>query len=174
MAIPVIKGGSAELPSQTLEDRFATTEQVPPQQEAPAPQSTGILQDIANTTPEQIAAITQVDASELTPDLIIPEQQGNDNRFLVPDMATRAKTDNQRYNRITPVQPPKVTVAAQSEAGGNLRSRAKTLVQNVNSGNLGLNLTGLGTPAYALTKGDSPVSGPARPSRGTPASLRRS
>ena len=161
MAIPVIKGGSAELPSQTLEDRFATTEQVPPQQEEPAPQSTGILQDIANTTPEQIAAITQVDASELTPDLIIPEQQGNDNRFLVPDMATRAKTDNQRYNRITPVQPPKVTVAAQSEAGGNLRSRAKTLVQNVNSGNLGLNLTGLGTPAYALTKGDSPVSGPA-------------
>lgn len=161
MAIPVIKGGSAELPSQTLEDRFATTEQVPPQQAAPAPQSTGILQDIANTTPEQIAAITQVDASELTPDLIIPEQQGNDNRFLVPDMATRAKTDNQRYNRITPVQPPKVTVAAQSEAGGNLRSRAKTLVQNVNSGNLGLNLTGLGTPAYALTKGDSPVSGPA-------------
>ena len=161
MAIPVIKGGSAELPSQTLEDRFATTEQVPPQQEESAPQSTGILQDIANTTPEQIAAITQVDASELTPDLIIPEQQGNDNRFLVPDMATRAKTDNQRYNRITPVQPLKVTVAAQAEAGGNLRSRAKTLVQNVNSGNLGLNLTGLGTPAYALTKGDSPVSGPA-------------
>ncbi|MDB4351824.1 hypothetical protein OAB94_01985 [Flavobacteriaceae bacterium] len=161
MAIPVIKGGSAELPSQTLEDRFATTEQVPPQQEAPAPQSTGILQDIADTTPEQIAAITQVDASELTPDLIIPEQQGNDNRFLVPDMATRAQTDNQRYNRITPVQPPKVTVAAQSEAGGNIRSRAKTLVQNVNSGNLGLNLTGLGTPAYELTKGDSPVSGPA-------------
>ena len=161
MAIPVIKGGSAELPSQTLEDRFATTEQVPPQQEEPAPQLTGILQDIANTTPEQIAAITQVDASELTPDLIIPEQQENDNRFLVPDMATRAQTENQRFNRVTPVQLPKVTVAAQSEAGGNLRSRAKTLVQNVNSGNLGLNLTGLGTPAYALTKGDSPVSGPA-------------
>jgi hypothetical protein len=161
MAIPVIKGGSAELPSQTLEDRFVTTEQVSPQQEAPAPQSTGILQDIANTTPEQIAEITQVNASELAPDLILPEQQENDNRFLVPDMATRAQTENQRFNRVTPVQLPRVTVAAQSEAGGNLRSRAKTLVQNVNSGNLGLNLTGLGTPAYALTKGDSPVSGPA-------------
>ena len=161
MAIPVIKGGSAELPSQTLEDRFVTTEQVSPQQEAPAPQSTGILQDIANTTPEQIAEITQVNASELAPDLILPEQQESDNRFLVPDMATRAQTENQRFNRVTPVQLPRVTVAAQSEAGGNLRSRAKTLVQNVNSGNLGLNLTGLGTPAYALTKGESPVSGPA-------------
>lgn len=161
MAIPVIKGGSAELPSQTLEDRFVTTEQASPQQEAPAPQSTGILQDIANTTPEQIAAITQVDASEVVPDLILPEQQENDNRFLVPDMATRAQTETQRYSRVTPVQLPKVTVAAQSEAGGNIRSRAKTLVQNVNSGNLGLNLTALGNAAYPLTQGESPVSGPA-------------
>jgi len=164
MAIPIIKGGSAELPSQALEDRFTTQEEVTPQEQVETPsQLTGILQDIANTTPEQFAAITEVNASEINPDLILPDQvlPENDDRFLVPDMATRAKTDSQRYSRITPVQLPNVTVAAQSESGGNIRSRAKTLVQNVNSGNLGLNLTGLGNAAYPLTKGDSPISGPA-------------
>lgn len=164
MAIPIIKGGSTELPSQALEDRFVTQEEVTPQEQVETPsQLTGILQDIANTTPEQFAAITEVNASDLTPDLILPDQvlPENDDRFLVPDMATRAKAPSQKYNRISPVQPPNVTVAAQDEAGGNIRSRAKTLVQNVNSGNLGLNLTGLGNAAYPLTKGDSPVSGPA-------------
>lgn len=169
MAIPLIKGGSAELPSQSLEDRFVTDNQVAPQQEVPTGQPSGILQDIANTTPEQIAALTQVnasiDVSEATPDLILPETQDDSGRFLVSDIKTRAQTlEGQRYNRVTPrsnITLPNLTVSAQSEADGNIRSRASTLVQNVNAGNLGINLTGLGTPAYALTKGDDPVSGPA-------------
>ena len=162
MAIPIIKGGSAELPSQSLEDRFVRQEEeVAPQQPASSPASSGILQDIANTTPEQIAEITQA-ASGLAPDLINPEQQSNDDRFLVPDMATNAQTGNQRYRRVTPpVRKQELSVAAQSEAGGNIRSRAKTLFKNVNHGNLGLNLTALGNAAYPLTQGKSPVSGPA-------------
>ena len=125
MAIPIIKGGSAELPSQSLEDRFVRQEEeVAPQQPASSPASSGILQDIANTTPEQIAEITQA-ASGLAPDLINPEQQSNDDRFLVPDMATNAQTGNQRYRRVTPpVRKQELSVAAQSEAGGNIRSRA--------------------------------------------------
>ena len=187
MAIPIIRGAKADLikPSETLISEGIQGE-LQSTAATPQPQANmSILQSISEATPEslapvvgeastqpvEMAALDPVQGVELSEPVFADLNAFEDNRFDVVDMKTRNINEGNPdtsvgFKRLDGSKiPPRIynlnpnNSEVYSDAG--IRSRSGTMVAHVNAGRLGINLSGLGTPAYQGKSNPDALTGPA-------------
>ena len=120
-----------------------------PQEEAPSPQPSGLMQELQayqpEVTPEQeLQAEVDVGAAI---DTTVPEYAAEVERQAIPSLAERGAGEPRVDRWLRPPTP--VKSAASQAADGNIRSRAKSMSDAISSGTLNLGATTLGTPAHA-------------------------